>query len=140
MSLQITLEKKDHGYCLVLKGHIDHASTPSFEAQSSQLLELNPKRVLIDMQGVDYVSSAGIGALFQLTKAIKDQGGVVSLYRPQSQVRDIIEIVKAIPLEDIFYDEEDADAMLKTLQDFGKALPPKKDDELENLDWPKDKD
>ncbi len=138
MPLQITLETKDQGYYLILKGQIDHNSTPDFEEHSNQLLALNPKRVLIDMQAVDYISSAGIGALFQLTKAIKDQGGVLSIYRPQPQVRDIIEIVKAVPLEDIFYDEDDADAMLRTLQDFGKELPPQKDQDLENLDWPKD--
>jgi len=132
MSLEINLQTKHEGsYSLALNGPIDSESAPYLKKHNRALMELNPKRLLLDMRGVDYISSAGIGALFELKEQIVEQGGVISYFGIQPQVKSVLETVKAIPLDGVFETEEEADEFLRYLQDMGKKLPPKNTDQIE---------
>ncbi|MBF0254228.1 MAG: STAS domain-containing protein [Candidatus Omnitrophica bacterium] len=128
MSLRISVEpKSDSAWCMELAGQMDHDSAGEFEGYAQDLLLHQPKRVLIDLSKLDYISSAGIGVLFQFQKEVQSRGGILTLFNPQTQIRSILEAVRAFPLKNIFYDESDADELLKMLQEMGKTYPEEND-------------
>ena len=121
-------EKHPASYMVVLKGSLDHDTTQHFEREIQKLLRFKPRRVVINMSGVDYVSTAGIHAIFKLRERMKEGGGDISFFVLQHQVKAILKAVKKAPLENIFYTEEEADIFLRALEDTGKRLRPKKTD------------
>ena len=76
-------------------GRIDHEHAETF----TELIEPHVRAckqgeapLLIDLSGVDYVSSVGLRALMIVSRRVNAQGGAVDLAALQPNVREIFEI------------------------------------------------
>lgn len=70
-----------------LNGKFDAVSAPKFEQEiSTQLDEIT--ELIIDMAGVEYISSAGLRALLFLQQTMDEQGEMI--------VRNVPEVVNAV--------------------------------------------
>ena len=76
------------------QGSIDSSTTEAFKNRLSELLSGHPDspHVLLDMSGVKYISSMGLGTLIGLFKKTKDRGSSFGLYNPQLAVQRVLEI------------------------------------------------
>jgi anti-anti-sigma factor len=74
----------------VLEGRLDTATAPAIEGQLLQ--QLNGQRVVLDMSGVGFVSSAGLRVLLKAAKAAKTSGNGFVLCGLQPAVREVYEI------------------------------------------------
>jgi sigma-B regulation protein RsbU (phosphoserine phosphatase) len=83
--------------------------------------------VLVDMTHCNYVSSAGISSFFDLRKKVQTRHGVLSFCNLQPQIKKVFEIVKALPLECIFSNTNEADAYLDRMmvEELKKTSPKK---------------
>ena len=72
--------------------------------------------LVLDLSGLDYISSAGIRSIFKARKTLAPHGGKVLLVNPQPQIQKVLDMVKAVPLNEIFSSTAEADAYLDLMQ------------------------
>ena len=72
--------------------------------------------LVLDLEGLDYISSAGIRSVFKARKALAARAGKVLLVNPQPQIQKVFDLVKAVPLNEIFTSVAEADAYLDAMQ------------------------
>jgi anti-anti-sigma factor len=72
--------------------------------------------LVLDLAGLDYISSAGIRSVFKARKALAARAGKVLVVNPQPQIQKVFDMVKAVPLGDIFTSMAEADAYLDAMQ------------------------
>jgi anti-sigma B factor antagonist/stage II sporulation protein AA (anti-sigma F factor antagonist) len=82
---------------LAVSGRIDHATAEAFKADLAPHLArcaAGQDSVVLDVAGVDYVSSAGLRVLMLAAKQAKAQQGYLALAAVQPLVLEILEISK----------------------------------------------
>ena len=72
--------------------------------------------LVLDLAGLDYISSAGIRSVFKARKALAARAGKVLVVNPQPQIQKVFDMVKAVPLNEIFTSMAEADAYLDAMQ------------------------
>jgi anti-sigma B factor antagonist len=78
------------------------------------LLSKGQKRILLNLGGVNYIDSSGIGELVSAFTAAKKQGGELKLLNLTKKVHDLLQITKLYTVFDVKEDEALA------LESFGK--------------------
>jgi serine/threonine-protein kinase RsbW len=79
--------------CLALVGRLDGMTCRTLGAALSAELSAGSTRLVIDLSGVDYVSSAGIKVLVSAWQRAREQHGDVALAALRPRVREVFEIV-----------------------------------------------
>lgn len=87
MSLKI--EKKNEE-SLVLTGRLDTMTAPELEAEISALLP-TVQSLTLDMEKLDYISSAGLRVILKTQKALEKKGGL-KLTNVTAAVREVFDI------------------------------------------------
>ena len=70
----------------------------------------------LDLERLAYISSAGVRSVFRARKLLEARGGKVLVANAQPQVQKVFDIVKAVPLSEIFRSVEESDAYLDRIQ------------------------
>src|SRR5438477_313951 len=73
-----------------------------------RLLEEGKKRILLNLAGVGYIDSSGIGELVSSYTAINKEGGQLKLLRLTQKLRDLLTITKLLTVFDAYDTEADA--------------------------------
>lgn len=117
MSFTVQQENfRDGGARLILKGRLDSATSPEFEISVSGLLDTPPPVLVLDMAGLDYISSAGLRIVFKLQKAQKRGGGEMLMLNLTPPVRKVFEIIDALPSLSVFGSIAELDDYLDHMQ------------------------
>jgi len=66
------------------------------------------KKILLNLQGVGYVDSSGIGELVRTFTTVRSKGGQVKLFNLSKPVQELLEITKLYAIFDIHTDETSA--------------------------------
>ena len=77
------------------------------------LFEDDSGSVLIDMTGIDYVDSTGLGELVGYLQRFDGQGRRLALLRPQRRILNLLKLTKLDEVFQIFTDEGEAITALK---------------------------
>jgi anti-sigma B factor antagonist len=91
-----------------LSGSLDMYSFPRLEAQLNTLFQQAQHRVLLDCRDLDYIGSAGLGALIGFAKQAREQGGDVKLLNVPDRIFKIIELLGFTKVLQVFSTEPDA--------------------------------
>jgi anti-anti-sigma factor len=117
MSLKIELQEgRPLTQTVALVGRLDTETAPNLEAEIDRLLASPVKVIVFDLDGLDYISSAGLRSLFRAQKSMKARAGEALLVKPQPQVQKVFEIVKAVELKSVFRDLAELDEYLDAMQ------------------------
>jgi anti-sigma B factor antagonist len=74
-----------------------------------RLLEEGKKKILLNLRGVGYIDSSGIGELVSSFTAItKEKGGELKLLNLTQKLQDLLGITKLLTVFDTFTNESDA--------------------------------
>jgi anti-anti-sigma factor len=76
----------------------------------------NNGTLVLDLSQLDYISSAGLRSLALLRRQMHDRGGRTLLLNPQPQVKKVFEIVKAVPVAEVFANVAELDQYLDHIQ------------------------
>ena len=68
-------------------------------------LALGHRRILLNLEGVDFIDSAGLGELVRAHASIRSRGGYLKLLKPRDTVLKLLQITKLDHLFDIEQDE-----------------------------------
>ncbi len=127
MSLEIRIEKPEPARAHVwIVGRLDGSNHADLDRELQPLLD-DPglQNLVLDLQEVDYISSAGLRSIFRARKALGLREGRVLVVNPQPQVQKVFDIVKAVPVREIFRSVEELDSYLDRIQT--RALDPDAD-------------
>lgn len=74
--MKITVKNEEKVYTLMIEGRVDTLTAPELEKVFHDNAEKADK-MIFDMNGVDYLSSAGIRAIVSAYKAMSNKDGLV---------------------------------------------------------------
>jgi len=83
---ELTLQTEhDPGMVVRLRpaGEFDGSVVPAFDAVTTRVGELAPSAVIVDLDAVTLLDSAGIGAIMRLRSLAQDRGASFTLLAPQ---------------------------------------------------------
>jgi len=110
MALDIKVVKqKNFVYSVELQGSIDTETAPRLNEELNELIDERTKAVILDMGGVNYISSAGIAAVLGAKKALKEKSASFAMTNVQPQIKKVLDVMKILPMIDIFEDMPEAD-------------------------------
>ncbi|WP_084962711.1 STAS domain-containing protein [Thermoactinospora rubra] len=92
--MELKVSTRSHaGHALVaIVGEIDLYTAPRLQAEFTRLLQEGPRRVVIDMSGVEFCDSTGMNVLLSALKRTKEQGGALEVASPRPAVRKILQV------------------------------------------------
>jgi anti-sigma B factor antagonist len=73
-----------------------------------RLLEEGKKRILLNLAGVGYIDSSGIGELVSSYTAINKENGQLKLLNLTQKLQDLLTITKLLTVFDVYDSEADA--------------------------------
>lgn len=79
VSLRGTREVKDTYQIFRLTGLLDAFSEPTFRKVISEYIDEGPKHIILVLSQIDFIDSSGLGALVQLVKKAKTDGGSLQI-------------------------------------------------------------
>ena len=129
MHVEINASKDHDGFfTIVPHGSIDSDTYSAFQDKVNKILVKSTKKILINLEDVDYISSAGLGVLFTIKKFLHDNSGELLFCNLKPQIVKLFEIVKALPKEGIFESIQQVDEYLYKMmnQEIDKQKPDKK--------------
>jgi anti-sigma B factor antagonist len=81
------------GLIIRATGNIDIYNVGSFRKRTEKAVEAGFVRLIMDMGGVPFASSAGIGAIVHLLRSVKPRNGEVVLLKIQPKVFGVLELL-----------------------------------------------
>jgi anti-sigma B factor antagonist len=82
----------------------------------SEALEKGIKKILLDLHGVGYVDSSGLGELVRTYTTVRSHGGQMKLLNPSQRVKDLLQMTRLSTVFDVQADEASA------MQSFGRRV------------------
>ncbi len=107
---------------VVVEGAIDATTVISFESQLKQLQEDGYTNFVLDMQGIKYVNSTGLGSLVATADNLEKVGGGLALIRVHPKVKVVFDMLGLNSFFRIFTNEDEAVNFLATSKG-GAAAP-----------------
>jgi len=115
--LRISIDGHASKYTCRIAGQLDTHTYQRADALLEPLLADPAVQLLVlDLSGLEYISSAGLRTVFKARKALGARGGKVLVANPQPQIRKVFDLVKAVPFSEIFSSMAEADAYLDAMQ------------------------
>jgi anti-anti-sigma factor len=104
------LESEDKSKAVVVRviGRMDAVSAPEFDQACAKLFSGGAKNLVVDLDQMDYISSAGLRSILAAGKTLKGQGGQLVLCSLKGMVKEIFEISGFVSVFPVFPSAEDA--------------------------------
>ena len=72
------------------------------------LIQQGQKDILLDLSGVSYVDSAGLGELVQAYATTKNRGGALKLLSVTKRLKDLLVVTKLVTVFDSYDSQQEA--------------------------------
>lgn len=117
MSLDVSIrEGNSFTTTVALTGKLDAATAPELNPKLQAVLESPVKVLVMNLEGLSYISSAGLRSLFIAQQAMKSRDGRVLFVNVQPPVQKVFDIVKAVDVNTIFRSVQELDDYLDAMQ------------------------
>lgn len=90
------------------RGFIDTTTAPDLEKRLEEQLALNKYKIVVNLENIDYVSSAGWGVFVSEIREIRENNGDLVLVNMSSDVYDVYELMEFSSILKSFESLEDA--------------------------------
>jgi anti-sigma B factor antagonist len=109
MPLDIRQRENEGIMILDLKGRLTAGeSVPKLRETIRSLLDSGRKNILLNMKGVDYIDSTGLGSMVICYTSAKKEGGAVKLLDLSRRNIELLVLTKLTTVFEIFNEERDA--------------------------------
>ncbi len=104
------IEQKESKGIIILNisGEIDLYNAPEIKDTIGKLISEDKFKVVLNLAGVSYIDSSGIGALISSLSNLKKQKGGMKIINVTGSVRKVFELTKLTTFFDIYTSEEEA--------------------------------
>jgi len=87
---------------VTVSGRVDSSTAPAFETALKQIIEGGQHNVVLEMSGVEFLSSAGLRGMVSSLKACKGGGGNLALAAPADRVVEVMQLAGLTSLFSVF--------------------------------------
>jgi anti-sigma B factor antagonist len=91
-----------------LAGSLDMYSFPRLESQLNTLFQQGRHSLVLDCRDLDYIGSAGLGALIGFAKQAREHNGDLRLLNVPERIYKIIELLGFTKVLQVHHTEDDA--------------------------------
>ncbi|HEU4685384.1 MAG TPA: STAS domain-containing protein [Nitrospira sp.] len=106
--MHITQRTCKEATILALKGDLTYDNRATFKAAVEQVKQTACRHLVLNMEEVQFLDSAGLGLLALLSQSLKLSKMQFSIVQPQSYVREIMMLANISALIPIFGSESEA--------------------------------
>ncbi len=103
MDLNVEVEKRD-GFAIVnVSGEVDVFTAPKLREQLINAVEEGERRIIVGLEGVEFLDSTGLGVLVAGLKRVKTHGGSLAVVCTRERILKIFRITgltKVFPIHD----------------------------------------
>lgn len=109
--MELHFEKKNDTLLVRLKGELDMHTANRLRQGLEDQLQSNPslKNMIMDLKGIDFIDSSGLGVLLGRYKTVKARGGQFGLTNVAPQVKRIFELSGMLKLMSLHETMEQAE-------------------------------
>ncbi len=108
MELTLNLKQVQNIVVLYPQGHINAHTVNEFEKKLEEIINSKNYNILINCEKLDYISSAGLGAIMGVIEEIRENSGDLRMCNMSESVYNIFDILGFTELYKIFKTEEEA--------------------------------
>jgi anti-sigma B factor antagonist len=90
------------------------------------VLSTGIKKILVDLDGVPYIDSTGVGFLVGSHTTVSQEGGWLKLVRVKSKILEVLKVMNLLKIFDIYEDEETALKSFEEKKTVSAGPPSKK--------------
>jgi anti-sigma B factor antagonist len=109
-TLSIDTDNTQNVSVMRVRGRVDSETAPEFDTALSKLLRDNKNKIVLNLQGVDFLSSAGLRAMVRALKDAQGSGGDVHLASVSEPIEVILRTVGMLQMFKMFSTNEEAAA------------------------------
>ena len=103
---EITQVENDNVVILKLKGFLDAHTVPQFESSIQKLVLDKQFKILVNLEMLEYISSAGLGVFMGFIEEIRENGGDIKLSNLSERVFKVFDLLGFPALFNFFEKEE----------------------------------
>jgi anti-sigma B factor antagonist len=106
MDLGLKVTKRDRSVVVTVSGEVDVATAPRLRSQLVSLVSDGERRIICDLEAVDFLDSTGLGVLVGALKRARTHGGELVMVCTQRRLLKVFEITGLTRVFE-FYDTVD---------------------------------
>ena len=106
--LSIEADNRQSVSVVKVKGRVDSETAPELDDALIKLLQADRNQIVLNLEGVDYISSAGLRAVVKAYQAAKKSGGDVRLASVSTPVEVILRTVGMMQMLQMYPTEQEA--------------------------------
>ncbi|MCK5521402.1 MAG: STAS domain-containing protein [Candidatus Marinimicrobia bacterium] len=106
--MQLKASELEGVYIVTIEGNVDTNSAPEVKSGLDKIINSGASKLILDLQLMDYISSAGLRILLITGKQLKGSNGELRLSRMNESVKDVFDISGFSSIFNIFDSVEDA--------------------------------
>ncbi len=107
-TLQYSVKKDGNTSVIAIGGSLDAQTAPSFDKKLAGEIEKGTAVLIINMQNLNYIASAGLGTLINANEVLSKQGGSLKLCCLNDKVTRIFKLLGFLELFTIYKTEDEA--------------------------------
>jgi anti-sigma B factor antagonist len=109
MNITIIVRKVDNVAIVDITGNIVFGEeSAALHDVVSGLLKKGQKQILLNLGGVNYIDSMGMGSLVGASTSVRKQGGELKLLNLSNKVADVMQMTRLYTVFDVMIDEATA--------------------------------
>jgi anti-anti-sigma factor len=122
IAISFSKAEKNPGVSIIsVKGFVDTTTSGELEEGLKRLLKQGQFNVIVDLGGVNYISSAGWGIFISEIKEIRENGGDLKLAAMIGDVYEVFELLEFQTILESFDSVEEAVASFTAFPDDGAS-------------------
>ncbi len=103
--MDITVTEMNRVDLFTVIGRIDSSNATELGDRLNAQIEGGSVNLVVDLAGVEYMSSAGLRELVAALKRVKKDGGDLRLCAPSARVREVLDLAGLTTIFEIFDDQ-----------------------------------
>lgn len=114
--MDIKIETRELGkeaQAVEVNGEIDVYTSPKVKEIITELIEKGNNYLVINLEGVRYIDSTGLGVLIGALKKVREKDGTINLVCNNPQIKKIFNITGLVKIFGIYKSEDEALENLK---------------------------
>jgi len=108
MQLKLTVRTKDDIVVVDCAGRIVFGEESADLRDTVKMVITQSKRIILNLSGVTYIDSGGLGTLVALYTSARNNGGSIKLANLTPRVGDLLQVTKLVTIFDVYDSEEKA--------------------------------
>ena len=107
-NLLIVTDNTQNVAIMNVKGRVDSNTTPELDSALANLLDSDKNKIVLNLEAVEYLSSAGLRALVKALKSAQASGGDLRLASVSEPIEVILRTVGMMQMFKMFSTNEEA--------------------------------